>query len=212
MIIVVAGKGNSGKGELSGCFLRMGFTEMAFADPFKWFLETIGVDKESLYGPSERRNDTPEVLCGRDVRYALQSGLEGWGREKMHRNIWANFLVQRINKARNQNIVVTDARRHNELCAVRSLGAFIVRVVRKNEGLQGDAAKHPSETELDKLEDSSFDLIVENNGPRESLFKAAEAIVKIVSMIEAVKAEASANDISCPAAWRPVSAMRIVLG
>jgi hypothetical protein len=64
-VIGLLGPAGSGKDLVADWLIEKGFVKVAFADPMKRFvLRAFGIDKERLWGPSEKRNemfDIPEA-------------------------------------------------------------------------------------------------------------------------------------------------------
>jgi hypothetical protein len=79
-----------------------------------------------------------------------------------------------------KGVLVPDMRFENEIVGLKAVGAKLVRVKRPGAGLKGGAAKHKSETEQDKIPDSSFDVVIDNSGTLEELeLKVERAIMQI---------------------------------
>ena len=62
------------------------------------------------------------------------------------------------------DVVVPDVRFKNEIDKIHNHGGFVFRINRPGAGLEGEAGKHRSETEIDECPDSMFDAIIENVG------------------------------------------------
>lgn len=121
-------------------------------------------------------------------RHALQQLGTEWGRHCYH-NVWVDYAL-RVSKALLEDpeytylytakiglhdpqpgsrsdrrpysgVAISDVRFKNEIKAIREAGGILVRMLR-GLGLDGDAAKHISETEQQEIPDSTFDFIVDN--------------------------------------------------
>ena len=68
-------------------------------------------------------------------------------------------------------VVVGDVRYPNEANLIRSLGGHVIQIKREGAGLTGKAAKHPSETALDRYRKFTATLI--NEYPTEWQWKNA---------------------------------------
>jgi hypothetical protein len=156
-IIALSGKSGSGKDAFAKFACERGYERLAFADPLKEAVQGMyGFTREQLWGELKNVVDpywgiTPRKACqdlGTIMRNA--AGLD----------FWIRALVKRMDPAK--NYVVTDMRYQNEAEAMALTGARLVRIERPNNpsGLKGEAAAHPSETELDEW--TRWDRIVVN--------------------------------------------------
>lgn len=66
-------------------------------------------------------------------------------------------------------VVVSDVRFQNEINAIREGGGYLIRVKRGAAGLQGGAAKHASEAEMNSIPDEAFNAIIHNEGTLDDL-------------------------------------------
>lgn len=129
-------------------------------------------------------------------RHALQQLGTEWGRA-CYPNIWVEYALRvaiDILKERRgysaqgglmpdgggdrpRGVVIPDVRFRNEVDAIRAAGGKVWRVSREGAGLQGDAAKHQSETDLDTIPRDLFAHHVSNNRTLESLYSFVDMIV-----------------------------------
>jgi len=88
---------------------------------------------------------------------------------------WLRPMRTTLNAAEAWNlpVVVTDVRYRNEADMLRARGFRLVRIVRPGAGLDGEAGKHDSETELDGF---AADTLLTNDG---TLADLEEAVIRI---------------------------------
>lgn len=113
-----------------------GFTNFSFADPFKKMLSALVdiTDKDA----------TPDVLCGKTVRYAMQSLGTEWGRHLIGQDIWLRASKIQIEVLRAFGVIgitCDDVRFDNEAMLIRELGGVVIEIIRP--GLP--RMDHPSE-------------------------------------------------------------------
>lgn len=80
-----------------------------------------------------------------------------------------------------KGVVIPDVRFRNEVDAIRAAGGKVWRVSRFGAGLQGAAAKHQSETELDTIPLELFTQQVSNNSTLEALYAVIDRVMKETS-------------------------------
>jgi len=78
-----------------------------------------------------------------------------------------------------KGVAIPDVRVKNEIEAIKKADGLVIRVVRSGAGLQGDAANHKSETEMNSIPDSLFDEVIINDG---SLDELRSKILKLVNV------------------------------
>lgn len=162
MIVGISGVAGSGKDTVANILVeRFKFVKVSLADPLKRICRDVfDFTDEQLWGPSECRNAPDARWNGLTPRYALQQLGTEWGR-RMHPDVWVRYMI-RTAQSTQANVVTADVRFPNELEAIHAAGGKIWKIVRPNAGLEGDAAKHTSETALDGY-DSAFDAIIFND-------------------------------------------------
>jgi hypothetical protein len=117
-------------------------------------------------------SDVDRIKEGRDgpeaaarMRAVLQKVGTEVGRQCWSDSIWIDQLLERVKRlGPNARIVVTDTRFRNEFDALQAAGFRMVRVdaPEKFHRLQGDAAQHPSERDVDSYLDR-FDINISND-------------------------------------------------
>jgi len=136
-------------------------------------------------------------------RHALQQLGTEWGRA-CYENVWVDYALRvakqildryyaRYDAKRGtyeiekddglsiEGVVIPDVRFRNEVDAIRAAGGKVWRVSRFGAGLQGAAAKHQSETELDTIPLDLFTQHVSNNSTLEALYAVIDRIMKETS-------------------------------
>jgi len=161
-VIGLSGYARTGKDTIAAILVEQhGYQRIAFADQLREltlridpYVTTAGTRLSTVIGQYgwERAKDTfPEV------RRLLQvTGVSV--RDVVDEEAWVEALQRRLRPDR--NYVIPDVRFPNELMAVRQMDGLTVRVTRPGYGPVND---HVSETALD---DYTFDMTVDNYGPR----------------------------------------------
>ncbi|MFF2543981.1 hypothetical protein ACFVUY_15600 [Kitasatospora sp. NPDC058063] len=184
--VALLGKARSGKDTIGA---RLGaqhaFVRVAFADPLRSMaldLDPVVAAERTSYGYLPVRLSDLVGRYGwergkteyREVRRTLQK--LGEAVRAHDPNYWLRLALERIDVADQWNlpVVVTDVRHTNELEALRSRGALVVRVVRPEVGrLAGAEGEHVTETELDQVE---VDVTVTNTGTLADLHRLADSL------------------------------------
>lgn len=156
MLIGLCGLAGSGKSTvartLTGAF---DFNRLAFADPLKGMLASVGFTPEQLYG-SEKEVMIPDL--GVTPRFAMQTLGTGWGRDTINPDIWVNLWTRKARDllAAGAHIVADDVRFPNEVAAIRALGGEIWRVERPGvSAMDHVSEKHALETDATVMNDST---------------------------------------------------------
>jgi len=174
VILGLSGKARAGKDTAADFILnnRPGWQKHALADPlkricrdvFRFSLEQLyGHEKDAPDGRYRRKDGQPLT-----PRYAMQTLGTDWGRD-CHPDVWVDMLLHEAeslfawNKPPILGVVVSDVRFVNEALAIRAAGGKLWRIRRPTVGLEGAAAEHASETDLDVWLDELFDDVIEND-------------------------------------------------
>ncbi len=205
MIIGISGLANAGKDTVADLLTtQMDFVKVSLADPMKRFCaEVFGWDRDRLWGPSAMRNAIDERLPRGPAdkyrgyltaRHALQTLGTEWGRG-CYENVWINYGLRMAKEILDGDkydpeigampgffenvpaagVVIPDIRFQNELAAVRKAGGEVWRIVRNGAGLQGEAAQHASENDI---QEGDCDRIILNNGTIRDLTEAVRLAVR----------------------------------
>lgn len=193
MLVGFAGKARSGKSTAADCLANeYGFTSVALGDPIKRILKELFLfSEEDLWGAGDKT--APHKGYGLEnggrltVRHCAQSLGTFWGRDACYQGIWVDYLLRTVkqietgdwqyNRTRGllerkvvhgfrnpTDVVIPDVRFKNEIEAIHKHGGFVILLRRPGAGLEGEAGKHRSETEIDGCPDNMFDAVVENVG------------------------------------------------
>lgn len=189
MIIGLTGVAQVGKDTAAAALIERGWVRVAFADPLREMLYALNpkVTDEGCFVDYvktmvdevgwEKAKKHPEVR-----RLLQRLGTEA-GRGVLGEDCWVDLAHRKINKLRgdaaargdNQpSVVLTDVRFANEASMIRSLGGYVVRIIRPGiSAING----HVSESGVpDKLVDHTL----ENGG---SIADLQEGIVRFVSSL-----------------------------
>lgn len=149
---------------------------MAFADPLKAMLATLGLTRDHLYG--DKKNEPLEVLNWQTARHAMQTLGTQWGRDCMGDHLWGRIMYQRIERSEAHFIVIEDMRFQTEFNMLQDLMLFDIADVRclaiERPGL-APIGTHPSETW--DYHKAGVRVIV-NDGTKEQLYaKLVDAVM-----------------------------------
>ena len=193
LLIGISGKANSGKNTVANNIIsELGngakvigrYRSVAFADPIKDIVMKMFplANEDELWGASEMRakiipgsitNVNPDGLTYRKILCDL--GALGRSYDE---NIWVNVFEANFKRHCNDRndyttYICSDVRFTNEFEILKSLGFYIVRIIRDSYLKTDDI----SETSQDSIPDSAFDKIVDNNGSLEFLKEQCTKIV-----------------------------------
>lgn len=116
-----------------------GFTIVRFADCLKSMMVTFfeqagmssGLAEKLVHDPELKEQQLP-ILGGKTPRWAMQTLGTEWGRECISRRLWVEVTLNRVSALLEQGkpVVIDDMRFHEEIDALREIGAKTVRVYR----------------------------------------------------------------------------------
>lgn len=152
-IILISGKALSGKGSLAKILsTKYNFIPIGFADDLKNFAAIyFGISREELF---EKKTKLSRIIM---------QGLGMLFRDQISEDYWIKRVEQKILNLKNyKRIVIPDCRFMNELEWGIKNGCFSVKVIRENNPEIEANPEHPSETELDNLDDNSWDWVITN--------------------------------------------------
>jgi hypothetical protein len=180
-IIGITGKKFSGKDTLGSFFVNNHhYEQIAYADALKDAVKAIfDFDDDQLYG---FKKEVVDEFWGVSPRQVLQFVGTDLFRNHTHelipsigKDVWIQVvkrkIMNRINKNPNVCFVVTDARFHNEVNAIKELGGTIIKLKRNT----GHEDTHESEALIDSL---PADYEFENNGTKEELYQKVKETLK----------------------------------
>ena len=169
MKIGICGKMASGKTTLAEALCNgLKFNKFSLAEAVKDFANFLF--------------DIPE---GYKDRKAYQKVGDG-GRKKLYNDIWIDVLKGKVRESDCDFVVVDDIRYLNEIKKLKEDGWVLVKIdiddslqierlkqtYPENWEVHAESRTHPSEAEIDQMEDSDFDLIIKaenNSNPVEHL-------------------------------------------
>jgi len=148
IIVGLCGNKQSGKSTVAQHLVSLGFYEISWAYPLKEIIgrELFGLKEHQLYG-SEEEKEAIIPDWGLSARQILQlTGTECF-RKVIRDDFWVVIGKRRLIELfdRGKNIVISDCRFPNEMEAIKSLGGYSVRIVRRG---QISTDPHPSENSL----------------------------------------------------------------
>lgn len=205
MIIGICGFIGTGKDTIADYLVNFHeFRRDSFANTLKDAVSAVfGWDRVMLEGRTKEAREWREQV---DPWWAKRLGmpnltprwvLQYWGtevcRKGFHDDIWIASLENKLSKSQD-NIVISDVRFPNEVAAIKRAGGMVVRVVRGDEPEWFDTAKLACRGNTLALETMSnihqihasewawantdFDVVLDNNGTINDLFRQSEMLVK----------------------------------
>jgi len=108
-------------------------------------------------------------------RWALQTVGTELFRQHIDPAIWAKSLVRRIMLHPEHHFLITDLRFTNEAEAIKACGGFVVRCDRD---IPFDPEIDSHQSEIDLLNYTNWDFIIDNNGSFEDLSKQIKTMIK----------------------------------
>lgn len=185
--IAISGKARSGKNTLSFILRKILIKELkikknniqteAFADPVKEMANILFPGKEhrkNFWGPSENRSLS---IPNMNINYRTPLIDIGKLGRSYDQDIWVNLLLSKFNNVQNKSVfIVNDLRFINEYDLLKKEDFFFIRIKRSNSLNINDI----SETEQDSIDDSKFDLIIENNSSKSNLKKKILQILPVI--------------------------------
>lgn len=159
-LIGIVGHAQSGKDTIADYLVKnYGFTKLSFATKVK------KITKSLFNIPNNTAKTTQLPLWGMTYRDLLQQ--VGSKLREIHPDIWVNpiigeILVCNIFGNSSENFAISDVRYLNELNAIRQEGGKLIKIIRTNfvTDLTIEEEKHPSETELNNVPNSEFNLVI----------------------------------------------------
>jgi len=126
-VIGFSGLAGSGKTTVAQAFADAhGYTRISFATPLKQMLAV-------LVPTDADKTEERQELCGKTVRFALQSLGTEWGRKTIGDTIWIDAMLNKLQHG--GYFVIDDVRFENEAQALQDRGATIIRIHRNGVGV-----------------------------------------------------------------------------
>lgn len=184
-IIAITGNAGSGKSTIAKMIVKHGYSEIQFSSKLKDIVSIIfNWDRRSLSGESTNsrrwREDIDPLWSSRldryvDPRTILQQVGTDLFRNHLDPNIWIYSIEDEVLDS--LPVVVSDLRFPNEAEYIKSLGGYVIRVVRDNYNRSNNNDLHESETHIDGID---ADYFIDNNGSISDLYERVEEILNII--------------------------------
>lgn len=130
LIIGLSGRIGCGKSTIAEHLeLAHGYHRHRMAGPLKAMMRCLGLDDRHIEG--SLKEQPCDVLGGATPRYAMQTIGTEWGRDLIHKDLWANAWAATLPAA--GDVVCEDVRFQNEAEAVRAAGGVVIRIERECE-------------------------------------------------------------------------------
>lgn len=139
--------------------MKRAIFQMAFNHIYSWD-EFLGLDKEK----------PREELCGKSIRYALQTLGTEWGRNCIGESFWVNAAMREVEEECAN--VFDDTRYYNEAKAIKARGGLVLQIKRESVYEAGD--KHASEAGVSH---EFVDYVIDNTG---SLDETVDNILEVL--------------------------------
>lgn len=192
MIVGIAGRARSGKDTIGGylvkCFTerhKRSFIPIAFAKQLKYVCqEHFNLSDDQLWG------DKKEIP---DLRYK-KSDSEFWTPREIMQNLgsfyrsidcdfWVKALDKYLKQTRIEDVIITDVRHVNECEYVKNNNGVLIKIIREDaDEIHG--MSHESETALDGMPTTYFDIEIENSGSLDDLYAVSEKISDVIVVME----------------------------
>ena len=181
MIIGICGKKRCGKDTIADILVNTyNFEKYAFGDPIKKIAQIIfNFSEEQLYGDKKEEKDEYWGISPREffqkfgtdyAQYYFNNQFPNLLKENP-RNLWVEVFQKwyMTEKEKNPNlkVVISDVRFIHEIQKIKSLGGYVIKVERNLNNIDD----HISEIEMDIIPEDTFNLVIENKGTKEDLFK-----------------------------------------
>lgn len=187
MIIGIHGKLKSGKTTLTNFLTAWGFEELLFADGLKDMVcALLGCTREQLEDQEFKNTEVPWIP-GVTPRKLMQTLGTEWGRN-INEDLWVSRTLAQARTI--PRVIISDVRFPNELQALQGIGALTVKIVR-NIDRSGVEHAHISETALDDVPNSMYDIVIDNNG---SLAELKQAAGELITNYEKIKEWSGTNN------------------
>lgn len=179
VVVGITGKAGVGKSTLAKYLAdRYGFTRLSFASPIKKMLSVL---VDNCFGITMK--DMPiDDLCGRSLRYGLQTLGTEWGRNMIGEDVWVNYMNRYISICMPlgyNRFVIDDVRFDNEARFVQSFRddgyGLVVKVVSDTRVLSA----HDSHVSESGISSELVDWVIHNNLSVDSMCESMEHILNI---------------------------------
>jgi hypothetical protein len=160
-IIGLSGKAGSGKDTVAEMLAQIRNPKMTLILPFAYAIKA----QAKKLGWNGEKDTNGRVLLQYMGARERKDDPEHWIRQTFE----TMDLYRRGSQRFEEELVfiITDVRFPNEAEAIHKAGGEVWRIKRPGAGLEGEAANHPSETEMDEF--PNFDVILSNSGTLDDL-------------------------------------------
>ncbi|RLI62850.1 MAG: hypothetical protein DRO67_06785 [Candidatus Asgardarchaeum californiense] len=187
LILGICGKARSGKDTFANylieCFAKHHDVDVyrtAFADILKFMCkEHFNLSDDQLWGDKKEVVDKRFVLSEEENTYwTPRTIMQSFGEfyRSIDKDYWVKALDKHLKTVENEYVVITDLRYENECEYVKNNAGLLIRISRKDKPLISNTS-HSSETSLDNLPYSYFDISINNDGSLSELYWAADNLV-----------------------------------
>ena len=188
MILGLSGKKGSGKDTVADYLCeRYDFVKYGFGDPIKEVARTMFNFSESqLYGSDKETVDPNWGISPREFfqkfgtdygQFIFPEHFPNLFKDIQPREFWVKrFLVwylEQLEKNPQIKVVISDVRFIHEFNFIKKNNGYVIKIKRDLM----DEDRHLSENELDNMEDSDFNGIINNNGSLEDLYRKVKNII-----------------------------------
>ena len=179
LIIGLHGYAQTGKDTFAKRLInKYGFERIAFADPLREAMYVLNPYVSTEYGNHRRLADIVDEfgwdeskIRYKEIRRLLQIFGTEVCRKMFNDNFWIDLAINKIKTSSNKRFVITDCRFDNEVSALKSMNAWMIKIERPGIGPIND---HISDK---GLPDSLFYQIVNNDKTIEELNSHVDTII-----------------------------------
>ena len=158
-ILGISGHAQAGKDTIADYLVKnYGYTKMSFAKYLKEMVNDLFDLNDNIYKKDYLKK------WGMTKRELLQ--IVGTKMREIHLNVWVyklfGIIGQELLFGSKRFFVISDVRYPNEIAAIKEKDGSLIRVIRTGykSPLSLEEQSHPSETALDNISDSEFDLVI----------------------------------------------------